>query len=369
MNIYQQRLHQLQELLRKNGHRLAIVSFSDHMRYLSGYWEHGHKRLLALFVPSTGSPAFVVPQMNCEQALHNPAGITRVLGWEDCNGWIETVRALFEEWGLAPGDTILVDDELYAVHLIGIQQLAPSSQYLPADPLLAQLRQVKSSEELAAMQSAAEIIDNVMEDTLHYLREGIQEIEVAERVLALIRQHGSSPSFDPLICFGANAAMPHHTPDTTALQRGDIVLLDMGCRWQHYASDITRTFSYGPPKNALAEEVYSVVAQAHYAALLTVKPGTTCEQVDRAARQVIERAGYGKFFIHRTGHGIGLSCHEPPYIQEGNTLPLQPGYCFSIEPGIYLSQQFGVRLENIVTVEQDGARSLNRPIPKALPIL
>ncbi|CEK12885.1 Xaa-Pro aminopeptidase [Chthonomonas calidirosea] len=369
MNIYHERIQRLQALMQQEGYRLAILSFSDQMRYLTGYVENGHKRFLALFVPWVDEPVFVVPKMNVAQASQNLAQISLVYGWEDSSGWQDTVRTLFRGWDIRPGQAVLVDDELYAVHLLGLQSIAPNLTYLPADPVLSRLRRVKTPDELSAMRRAAEIIDTVMEATLASLKEGVTEIEVAALVEQQIQQHRSTPSFEPLICFGANAAMPHHTPDATPLKRGDMVIVDIGCTWEHYASDTTRTVAFGAPPDEEAERVYRTVAEAHVAAFAAVRPGILCEEIDRAARQVIQMAGYGENFIHRTGHGIGLSCHEPPYIQEGNTLPLEPGFCFSIEPGIYLSGRYGVRLENIVTVTETGALSLNRPIPKTLPII
>ncbi len=369
MNLYRERIRRLQALMQQEGYRLAVLSFSDQMRYLSGYMENGHKRFLALLVPWSEEPVFVVPKMNAIEAARNPAQISRVYGWEDASGWQDTVRTLFQEWDIRPGQAVLVDDELYAVHLLGLQSVAPNLNYLPADPVLSRLRRVKTPDELSAMRRAAEIIDEVMEATLASLKEGVTEEEVAALVKKQIQQHRSVPSFEPLVCFGANAAMPHHLPDTTPLRRGDMVIVDIGCIWEHYASDITRTVAFGAPPDEEAPRVYRTVAEAHYAAFAAVRPGVSCEEVDRAARQVIQEAGYGEHFIHRTGHGIGLSCHEPPYIQQGNPLPLEPGFCFSIEPGIYLSGRYGVRLENIVTVTETGALSLNRPIPKTLPII
>ncbi len=148
-----------------------------------------------------------------------------------------------------------------------------------------------------------------------------------------------------------------------------MVIIDIGCTWHNYCSDITRTVAFGEPSDPDAKRVYEIVNQAHWAARNAVKPGETCEAVDAAARNIIEQAGYGEYFVHRTGHGIGLSGHEPPDINTGVSTPLQPGMCFSIEPGIYLEGRFGVRIENIVTVTAEGGRSLNADAAQELRII
>ena len=218
---------------------------------------------------------------------------------------------------------------------------------------------LKTDGELASLEAAAILIDTVFEETVAHLQEGITETALQEFVLAAIKRHHSTPSFTPLVCFGANGAMPHHHSDNTPLRRGDMVVIDIGCTWDNYCSDITRTVAFGEPSDPNARKVYKIVSDAHHAARQAVRPGAACGDVDAAARQVIEAAGYGEFFFHRTGHGIGLSCHEPPNINTGSGEALVPGMCFSVEPGIYLAGQFGVRIENIVTVTPDGGRSLN----------
>ena len=237
---------------------------------------------------------------------------------------------------------------------------------------MCRLREVKTEEELLAMERAAGIIDNVFEDVATQLYDGMTEEDLSDRVLAAIRVRGSSPSFRPLICFGPNAALPHHHTGSTPLQPGDVVVIDIGCVAEGYASDITRTVSFGEPADPDVWSIYDLVFRAHTAARAVARPGITGEAVDAAARDVITAAGYGDRFVHRTGHGIGLSVHEPPNIVKGNREPLRPAMCFSVEPGIYLPGRFGVRIENIVTVIESGVRSLNAepdPVIRILPIV
>jgi Xaa-Pro aminopeptidase len=359
MNDYTGRIARLQEVLREQGAGLAVLSWTDQMRYLTGYLEGAHERLLALFVPAQGEAAFVVPSMNAQQARANPAGIGQVLGWTDSETWQPAVQQLLTRYALADGAKVLIDDELHSVHLLDMQHLFPNLRYEPAGATLAKLRGLKTDGELASLESAAILIDTVFEETVAHLQEGLTETELQEFVFAAIKRHHSTPSFTPLICFGANGAMPHHHTDNTPLHQGDMVVIDIGCTWENYCSDITRTVAFGEPSDVDARKVYQIVSDAHYAARQTVRPGVTCGDVDAAARKVIEAAGYGAEFFHRTGHGIGLSCHEPPNISADNPIVLAPGMCFSIEPGIYLAERFGVRIENIVSVTAEGVRSLN----------
>jgi Xaa-Pro aminopeptidase len=358
MNIYPDRIGRVQELLRERGAAAAVYAPTDQMRYLTGWSESGHERFLALLIPAEGDPAFVVPALNAPQAKRNPAGIRDVIGWADETGWQKSVQKLFRRWQVKRGG-LVIDDELDAVHLLGLQALAPRARCTPAGPLMQTLREIKTADEILRLERSAELTDCVYEEALTQLRQGMTELDLQEVVAQAYKGRGTRPAF-AIVCFGANAAMPHHSSGETRLKRGDVVIMDIGCVLDDYYSDITRTFAFGIAKPKAAE-VYSVVHQAYSAALAFGRPGVTGEAVDAAARKVIEEAGYGKYFIHRTGHGIGLSGHEPPNIVKGNTQPLRPGMCFSDEPGIYLPGRFGVRIENIVTVTDTGLRSLNAP--------
>lgn len=369
MGDYSGRIARLQERMREEGAHVTLLAGTDQMRYLTGWREGGHERFVGLFVPAEGDPAFVVPKMNAPQARETPAGIAQVFGWEDHTGWQGEVATLLARWGIGTDSTILVDDELLSVHLLALQALCPCTTFRPAGEIMASLRQIKTESELAAMQKAADMIDAIYAESLGWLREGITELEFHDLILAAIKREGSRPSFSPLICFGANAALPHHHTGDTPLQKGDIVIIDIGCIWENYASDITRTVAFGEPSDPDATHVYRVVSAAHLAARACARPGVSGEATDAAARAVIAEAGYGDYFVHRTGHGIGLSTHEPPYIVQGNGEPLQAGMCFSVEPGIYLPGRFGVRIENIVTVTADGVRSLDADAPTALKIV
>lgn len=365
MSLYTDRISRLQEVLREANLGGAVFAPTAQMRYLAGWAEPGHERLIALFVPAVGEPALVVPSINAAQARENRAGIADVRGWEDAQGWQGVVAELLEAWRLE-GRGLAIDDELLSGHLLHIQRLAPGVPYVPAGDLMARLREIKSQEEIARMQQSAAITDAVYEECLPALREGITEVEFQEVIAAAYTRRGTKPEF-AIVCFGPHSALPHHRPGSARLKPGDIVVIDIGCVWEEYFSDMTRTVAFGEPIPE-ARRVYEIVYAAHRAAFDAIKPGVPCEEVDAAARRVITEAGYGEYFIHRTGHGLGLAEHEAPYIVAGNTQPLREGMCFSDEPGIYLEGRFGVRIENAVTVTADGARYLNAAPPEKLPI-
>ena len=374
MNDYQGRIAALQAQMKTENIGLTILAGTDQMRYLTGWREGGHERFVGLFVPQAESEtasevAFIVPAMNAPQARQTPAELSQVLGWQDATGWHTEAKTLFERYGIGSGETVLVDDELLSVHLLALQSLFPEVKFAPAGELMARLRQIKTGAELASLERAAQLIDEIFEETMTRLRVEITEREVADEIHAAMKTRGTHPSFSPLICFGENAALPHHHTGDRALKGGDVIILDMGCVSDGYASDITRTVSFGEPADPDANKVYEIVYRAHLAVIEGAKPGTTGEEADALARGVIEAAGYGEYFVHRTGHGIGLSTHEPPYLVSGNKNPLLPGMCCSDEPGIYLPGRFGVRIENIVTMNEGGLRSLNAAAEPTLRIV
>jgi Xaa-Pro aminopeptidase len=200
-----------------------------------------------------------------------------------------------------------------------------------------------------------------MADISKFIRRGISERDVQERLLTLFIEHGGSgPSFSPIVASGPGGSMPHYQRNDRILQDGDFVVVDMGCRYKGYCSDMTRTFCIGEPTEEM-KRVYATVLEAQKTGEAAVRNGATGQDVDRAARKIINDAGYGEYFLNRLGHGVGIAIHEDPYIVDGNDVPLEPGNVFSIEPGIYLPGKFGVRIENLVAVKPDGnAEPLNK---------
>ncbi|MGC8667907.1 MAG: M24 family metallopeptidase [Chthonomonadales bacterium] len=359
------RVELLQRRIRTTGCALAIIAPTDNMKYLLGWAEPPHERFMALFVPADGTPILVVPALNLEDALSAVQCVADVRGWDDAHGWEPLAAEILR--AIPATARVIVDDELPSGHLMRLQRLAPSVEWGSSAPVLSSLRQVKAPDEIEKLEVSARVTDGVCAAALQGLQDGIAELELQEEIRRAYLQRGVEPGF-AIVCFGSNTALPHHRSSQRRLAEGDIVLLDIGCVREGYWSDITRTAAYGGA-DPEAAKVYSIVRSAYQAAFEAVRPGVPCERVDAAARHVIEQAGYGPAFIHRTGHGIGMSGHEAPFIVAGNRELLEEGMAFSIEPGIYLPGRFGIRVENIVVVRSSGAVSLNADPPAELPVI
>lgn len=367
MNLYETRLGVVRAAMQENDLDALVITPGAAMRYLTGFSEPG-SRFLALVVPAKQPWLFVVPALNAEQARQSPAGVTDVRAWDDAQGWESVWEPLAEELKLDSG-SVGVDDDMPARFVLTLQALMPSARLTVAGAVLAPLRSRKDAEELEALQRAAAATDALIPIAYAACKPGAAEVEIAQAIGQAIAQGGNADSFAPIVGAGVNGASPHHNTGATQIKTGDVVILDFGAMTDGYHGDITRTVAVGMASSE-AKRVYDIVYRAYSAGAAAVQPGATAQDVDAATRKVITDAGYGEFFIHRTGHGIGLDDHETPYILAGNETLLQPGHCFSIEPGIYLPGKFGVRLENIVTVQEDGtARVLNEPLSPEIVVL
>jgi D-alanyl-D-alanine dipeptidase len=243
--------------------------------------------------------------------------------------------------------------------LLGLMGSFPGAQFVAASPILRDLRMVKSHKEIEILARAGAMADAAFARVIETRFSGQSERELQARLGGYLREAGLSPApWGPIVASGPHSASPHHTAGDREIGEGDAVLLDFGGTLDGYQADITRTLHVGPASEEFVR-VYQVVRRAQQRGFGAVRPGVAAEDVDKAAREEIEGAGYGTHFIHRTGHGIGLEGHEEPYIIAGNALPLRPGMTFSVEPGIYLPDRFGVRIEDIVAVTDGGARRLN----------
>lgn len=348
------RLPQLGLALKEAG---ADAFFAWHpvtMGYLHNFHEGAIERFLALGVNPEGKTAIICPSLSETQARR--AGITDVRSWRDGEDPLALFSQLADEWNLRTG-IIAVDDELPAHMLLAMQGALPAALFKPGGEVISGLMRVKSPAEIDLLRKAAAIADSSFDVILGNLKAGLTEREVDHMLRNEMARRGGTPVF-AIIASGENGAEPHHLSDDTVIKDGDVVILDFGCEVEGYLSDITRTVAIGHAPEGAAE-TYKIVHQAFMSARESIRPGIACEQIDRAARGVIENAGYGEFFMHRTGHGIGLRAHEEPFIIAGNKNPVDEGHCFSVEPGIYLPGRFGIRVENIVTVVPEGHESLN----------
>ncbi|HXF72735.1 MAG TPA: Xaa-Pro peptidase family protein [Actinomycetota bacterium] len=349
-----ERIGRAAERARQEGLAAILVAPSPDYRYLTGYEPPPLERLTLLVVRAAAEPVLLVPALEAPLARASPVGgAVEVVTWLDGEDPYEAAARLLPREG-----TLAVGDRTWAAHLLGLQAAIPGARFVRASPVLAPLRAVKDPEELELLGRAARGADEAFHRLLGGRLEGRSEEEVAGELAELLLAAGHDQVAFTIVASGPNGASPHHEPGGRRIRAGDAVVLDFGGRVGGYCSDITRTVAVGAPPPGLPE-VHEVVREAQEAAFRAVRPGVPAEEVDAAARRVIEAAGYGDRFIHRTGHGIGLEEHEEPYIVAGNTEPLRVGHCFSIEPGIYLPGEFGVRIEDIVTVTPEGAQRLN----------
>ncbi len=333
----------------------VLVTPGPDLVWLSGYRPTAiTERLTVLLLAPGEPPTLVVPTLerpDAESAV-GVRGMT-VIDWADATDPYRVVAPLLD-----PAGTYGVSDSAWALHLLGLQRSLPTAAFRSLTEGLPMMRAVKGPDELARLTAAGSAADATYGEILKVRFEGRKETEVAADLAALLRHFGHEQVDFTVVGSGPNGANPHHEAGDRVIQRGDAVVLDFGGLMFGYGSDTTRTVCVGEPTQEI-RDVHEIVRLAQEAGVAAVRPGVTCQDIDRAARAVITDAGYGDAFIHRTGHGIGVTTHEPPYMVEGEEQTLVPGMCFSVEPGIYLAGRFGVRIEDIVTVTEAGGRRLN----------
>ena len=356
-----ERLAAAQHAVASAGLAGLLIAPSADLRYLTGYQAHQLERLTCLVVPADGPVTLVVPTLERPAAEASPAPGTGVVIVDHADGSdpYPLVRAALGT-ALRPGATVGVGNRMFAEHVLGLRDALPELEQRLAGPVMRELRMRKTPAEIAALAAAGAAIDSVHARMGDWLRPGRTENEVAADILDAIRASGHAVADFAIVASGPNGASPHHGTSDRIIAEGDPVVVDIGGTMPSgYCSDSTRTYVAGgePPTEFAA--YYAVLYEAQNAAVAVVRPGVTCEAVDAAARAVITDGGYGEAFLHRTGHGIGLDGHEDPYIVAGNTLPVEPGMSFSIEPGIYLAGHHGARIEDIVVCTRDGVRRLN----------
>jgi len=333
----------------------VLVTPGPDLAYLTGYAPIAvTERITMLAVHASRPPAMLVPALErpgAEEAA-SAAGVA-LHDWADGADPYAAAAGLLDR-----GGRYAISDAAWAMHVLGLQEALPDSRYVSMTAALPMLRAVKDASEIERLAAAGAAVDASFEDIAAARFAGCRESEIAADLAGILRAHGHSQVDFTVVGSGPNGANPHHDVSERTVEAGDMVVLDFGGLKDGYASDITRTVHVGAPTDE-EREVYEVVRRAQQAGFEAVRPGAACQDVDRAARAVIADAGYGEHFIHRVGHGIGLSIHEPPYMVEGETRPIEPGMCFSVEPGIYLPGRFGVRIEDIVVATDDGGRRLN----------
>jgi Xaa-Pro aminopeptidase len=335
---------------------LLMAPGSD-LRYLLGAGGGSFERLTCLVVPAAAAPVLVVPKL---EAPGYDAVPTSELGvelatWVDGEDPYQLVASRVPK-----ASRVAVGDMMVALHVLGLRGALPDAEQILAGPIVRELRMRKDAEEIAALRKAGAAIDRVHARMAEFLQVGRTEAEVGADIAAAIVEEGHTVAEFVIVASGPNGASPHHSLSDRVVEAGDVVVIDIGGPVDEgYCSDSTRTYVMGEPRDTDVLETYEVLQAAQQAAVDAVRPGVAAQDIDAAARTVIADAGFGEYFIHRTGHGIGLDVHEHPYIVDGNDMPLEPGMAFSVEPGIYQSGRWGARIEDIVVVTENGVEPLN----------
>jgi Xaa-Pro dipeptidase len=367
------RLERLNAMARKDGFDIvALVPGSD-LYYVTGAEFHlSNDRPLIIFFPTDGSPAgAIVPRLEEARLLREVAYPIKTFSYNDAEGFLPAFERAVKGMGLSGKRVAVEGMRMRVLEAQLIEEIGPGTRVIAADNTLSQLRLRKGPDEIALMRRAIAISEEALARTLDAL-EGRAVGMTEQQITNILLGHmgdlgGGANAFDPIVLTGANSALPHGHPGDTPVQFGDLLLFDFGTKVQGYPADITRTVAIGALDPELVR-AYDVVLKANRAGLAAGRPGVQAQAVDRAARKVIADAGLGEYFTHRTGHGLGLDIHEHPNMREGNTEILEPGMCYSVEPGVYMNGKGGIRIEDDVVVTQDGSESLTN-FPRELRII
>lgn len=330
----------------------VLITPGTNLYYLTGISPQAtEERLFLLVINRGGESTLIAPKL-----YENEVDWESTIFWSDEEDPYKLLKKVLKSLDLT-GGRILVEDTMRASFLINIEKLLRNYELVPLSNVTKEMRMRKDGEEIKLMKKAAQRADEVFYEIISRGLDGKSEKQVALEIEFLIREKGDGISFTPIVAAGENAANPHHTPSERKIRHGDLVVLDFGAKYRGYCSDITRTVAIGKINEKL-REVYEVVREAQERAFQTVREGIRAKEVDSVAREYISSKGYGEYFIHRTGHGLGLDVHEEPYIGPKNERVLERGMTFTIEPGIYISQLGGVRIEDDVVVEGKKGRRL-----------
>jgi Xaa-Pro dipeptidase len=362
-----QRQQKLSAVLQHAGLDALVLNPGPSLTYLTGLHFHLMERPVIGVFTANSAPLIILPELETQKLTSLDYDVESTSYGEDPATWpgifSDALKAI-------PSTKIGVEhNQIRLLEYRLLQPALPDASFTDATETVSKLRMFKDQSEVAIMQTAVNIAQQALEATLPMIKVGMTEKEVASEIIIQLLRHGSEGElpFQPIVSTGPNGANPHATPTERKLAAGDLLVIDYGAAHQGYISDITRTFGI-VEVSPEQEKVHQIVQQANAAGREIAKPGLPCSYVDQATRQVIEQAGYGEFFTHRTGHGIGMEPHEGPYIREGNSLQLDTGMAFTIEPGIYIPDQFGVRIEDNVVITKDGLHSLTT-LPRELKII
>jgi Xaa-Pro dipeptidase len=318
------------------------------------------ERPVVLLIAKDQVPAIVLPELELQKVASLPYALQVFPYPENPAEWDSAFRKAAQALSL-DGKRIGVDPrQLRLLEFRHVKAGAPEADYPDASEVLGGLRLRKDQAEVEAMRRAVKIAQDALEATIPLIKIGMTEKELSAELVVQLLKHGSNPEmpFAPIVSGGPNSANPHASPTERKLQTGDLLVVDWGATYDSYISDLTRTFAVGEVE-AEYKKIHQIVQEANAAGRAAARPGVPCAEVDKAARNVIEKSGYGDYFTHRTGHGIGMEGHEDPYMRGDNMQLLEPGLAFTVEPGIYLPGRNGVRIEDNVVITEDGAEVLS----------
>ena len=356
----QSRLDKLNASLRTSNLDAVILNPGPTLTHLTGLRFHLMERPVVLLLAKDQVPAIVLPELELQKVASLSYEL-RVFAYpENPSEWGSAFRKAAQSLGL-DGKRIGVEPrQLRLLEFRYVRDSAPEADYPDASDVLSTLRLRKDKSEVQAMRQAVKIAQDALEATIPSIKIGMTEKELAAELVTRLLRHGSEPElpFAPIVSGGPNAANPHASPSERKLQSGDLLVVDWGATYDGYISDLTRTFAIGDVDDEYMK-IHRIVQEANAAGRAAAKPGVPCADVDKAARTVIEQAGYGAYFTHRTGHGIGMEGHEEPYMRADNMQLLEPGMAFTVEPGIYLPERNGVRIEDNIVITENGADVLS----------
>jgi Xaa-Pro aminopeptidase len=361
---FESRLAACRAAVAERGLAALLLSVGPDLRYLTGFVGEPMERFTLLVIPRDGPVSLLVPHLEAQKAEATPpaeSGAAVVVPFEESEDAAEMVAGLIRSQA---GAEIAVSDRMWSLHLLRLQAALSARRFESASVVMRELRQVKDADEARLLGLAAAAADRAMDATCGRSLAGRTESEVAREIRQRLVDEGHDTADFAIVGSGPNSASPHHDASERVIEDGEPVVLDIGGTRAGYASDTTRTVWVSGASDAAPDpefvRVFELVRAAQARATEAVRPGVPAEEIDSAARSVIAAAGYGEFFTHRLGHGIGLEVHEDPYMVAGNSTALRPGMAFSVEPGVYLPGRWGVRLENIVMCSEVGADVLNR---------
>ena len=361
------KINQISSYLKENNLDAAFITTPDNVFYVSGFRSNPHERLLGVAVFQDAAPLLICPKMEVPDAKAAGWGFD-IVGHQDTDQPWDLLKHAFEEKGIAVKRLAIEKSHMTVERLEALQEIFDGASFERLDDQLNSMRVSKDERELEILRKAASYADYAIEVGVSEIAEGKTELEILTAIeLALKKKGISHMSFDTMVLSGPKTASPHGKPGDRKIQKGDFVLFDLGVIYEGYCSDITRTVAFGEPSEA-QKEVYETVRKAEQAAVDAVKPGVRAMDLDKIARDVITDAGYGEYFTHRLGHGLGISVHEFPSVTGTNEMELIEGMVFTIEPGIYDPSITGVRIEDDVVVTKDGVEVLTK-YPKELVIV